>query len=115
MCREVSDSISWRIFCRLNLDERVPAPSTLSKITTRCGEDAVTGLNEALLARADAAKLVKAGKARADTTVVSANVKYPTDSGLLAHAVKAIASSCDGSRRLAGRRAPCSGTPSSPA
>jgi IS5 family transposase len=31
--------------------------------------------------------LVKTGKVRADTTVVSANVKYPTDSGLLARAV----------------------------
>ena len=90
LCREVSDSISWRIFCRLNLDDAVPAPSTLSKITTRCGEDAVLGLNEALLARADAAKLVKMGKVRADTTVVSANVEYPTDSGLLAHAVTLI-------------------------
>ena len=46
------------------------------------------GLNEALLARADAAKLVKTGKVRADTTVVSANVEYPTDSGLLARAVR---------------------------
>ncbi len=90
LCREVADSISWRIFCRLNLDDPVPAPSTLSKITTRCGEDAVLGLNEALLARADAAKLVKTGKVRADTTVVSANVEYPTDSGLLAHAVTLI-------------------------
>lgn len=25
LCREVSDSISWRIFCRLNLDGSVPA------------------------------------------------------------------------------------------
>jgi IS5 family transposase len=31
--------------------------------------------------------LVKTGKVRADTTVVSANVEYPTDSGLLANAV----------------------------
>jgi transposase, IS5 family len=90
LCREVADSISWRIFCRLNLDDSVPAPSTLSKITTRCGDEAVLGLNEALLARADAAKLVKTGKVRADTTVVSANVEYPTDSGLLAHAVTLI-------------------------
>jgi transposase, IS5 family len=90
LCREVGDSISWRIFCRLNLDDPVPAPSTLSKITTRCGEQAVLGLNEALLARADAAKLVRTGKVRADTTVVSANVEYPTDSGLLAHAVTRI-------------------------
>src|SRR4051794_25517022 len=90
LCREVSDSISWRIFCRLNLDGSVPAPSTLSKITTRCGEDAVLRLNEALLARADEAKLVKTGKVRADTTVVSANVEYPTDSGLLARAVTLV-------------------------
>lgn len=65
LCREVGDSISWRIFCRLNLDGSVPAPSTLSKITTRCGEDAVLRLNEALLARVDAARLVKTGKVRA--------------------------------------------------
>jgi IS5 family transposase len=52
LCREVSDSISWRIFRRLSLDGSVPAPSTLSKITTRCGEDTVLALNEALLARA---------------------------------------------------------------
>jgi transposase, IS5 family len=90
LCREVGDSISWRIFCRLNLDDAVPAPSTLSKITTRCGEDAVLRLNEALLARADAARLVKTGKVRADTTVVSANVEYPTDSGLLARAVTLV-------------------------
>jgi IS5 family transposase len=90
LCREVSDSISWRIFCRLNLDGSAPAPCTLSKITTRCGESAVLRLNEALLARADAAKLVKTGKVRADTTVVSANVEYPTDSGLLARAVTLV-------------------------
>ncbi len=47
-------------------------------------------LNEALLARADAARLVKTGKVRADTTVVSANVEYPTDSGLLARAVTLV-------------------------
>ena len=29
LCREVGDSISWRRFCRLNMDGRVPAPSTL--------------------------------------------------------------------------------------
>src|SRR4029450_8326718 len=62
LCREVGDSISWRIFCRLNLDGSVPAPSTLSKLTTRCGEQTVLALNEALLAKADAAKLVKTGK-----------------------------------------------------
>jgi IS5 family transposase len=52
LCAEVSDSISWRRFCRIPLDAKVPHPTTLMKLTTRCGDDAVAGLNEALLARA---------------------------------------------------------------
>ena len=47
MCREVSDSISWRLFCRIDIDVRVPHPTTSMKITTRCGEDTVLALNEA--------------------------------------------------------------------
>jgi transposase, IS5 family len=50
LCREVADSISWQRFCRIPLGTRVPHPTTLMKITTRCGDDAVAGLNEALLA-----------------------------------------------------------------
>jgi IS5 family transposase len=61
------------------------------KITTRCGDDAVAGLNEALLARAAAEKLLRTDKVRADTTVVEAAVAYPTDSGLLAKAIGTIA------------------------
>ena len=49
LCREVADSITWQRFCRIPLDGRVPHPTTLMKITTRCGDDAVAGLNEALL------------------------------------------------------------------
>ena len=87
LCREVADSICWRRFCRIPLDGRVPHATTLMKITTRCGEPAVAGLNEALLAKAAEAKLLRTGRVRADTTVIPANVAYPTDSGLLAKAV----------------------------
>jgi hypothetical protein len=44
------------------------------KITTRCGEAAVDGLNEALLARAVEAPVLETNRLRADTTVVAANV-----------------------------------------
>jgi len=87
LCREVGDSISWQRFCRIPFGTRVPHPTTLMKITTRCGEAAVTGLNEALLAKAAEAKLLRTDKVRADTTVVEAAVAYPTDSGLLAKAI----------------------------
>jgi IS5 family transposase len=91
LCREVTDSITWRRFCRIPLDGTVPHPTTLMKLTTRCGSAAVDGLNEALLAKAAAAKLLRTTRLRADTTVVPANVSYPTDSGLLARAVRRIA------------------------
>ncbi len=87
LCAEVSDSISWRRFCRIGLDGRVPHPTTLMKLTARCGEAAVAGLNEALWARAAGNKLLRTARVRADTTVICANVAYPTDSGLLAKAV----------------------------
>ena len=92
LCAEVSDSISWRRFCRIPLDGRVPHPTTLMKLTTRCGGAAVDGLNEALWAKAAGAKLLRTSRLRADTTVVPANVAYPTDSGLLARAIARIAS-----------------------
>src|SRR5579863_10707026 len=91
LCAEVSDSISWRRFCRIPLDGKVPHPTTLMKLTTRCGDRAVAGLNEALLAKAAGAKLLRTSRLRADTTVVPANVCYPTDSGLLARAIRRIA------------------------
>ena len=91
LCREVADSITWRRFCRIPLDGRVPHPTTLMKLTTRCGTAAVDGCNEALLAKAAEAKLLRTTRLRADTTVVPADVAYPTDSGLLATAVRRIA------------------------
>jgi IS5 family transposase len=87
LCQEVADSISWRRFCRIPLDGKVPHPTTLIKLTSRCGEEAVAGLNEALWAKASAAKLLRTARVRADTTVIGANVAYPTDCGLLAKAV----------------------------
>ena len=90
LCREVADSISWQRFCRIPLGMRVPHPTTLMKITGRCGDEAVAALNEALLAKAVAGKLLRTDKVRADTTVVGADVGYPTDSGLLAKGIGAM-------------------------
>jgi len=90
LCSEVSDSITWRRFCRIPIDGKVPHPTTLMKLTTRCGTAAVQDCNEALLAKAADGKL-RTNRVRADTTVVPADVAYPTDSGLLAKAIRRIA------------------------
>ena len=91
LCREVTDSITWQRFCRIPLGGRVPHPTTLMKITTRCGETAIAGLNEALLAKAVEARVLKTNRVRADTTVIEANVAYPSDSSLLAKGVAKMA------------------------
>src|SRR5215203_2634261 len=102
LCREVSDSITWRQFCRIGIDQPVPHPTTLMKLTTRCGSAAVEGLNQALLAKAVETKVLRCSRIRVDTTVVPSNVAYPRDSGLLAKAVNRIAAT--GRRiRAAGR------------
>jgi len=91
LCAEVADSLAWRRFCRIPLGCRVPHPTTLMKITSRCGPQAIDELNETLLAKAHENKLLRLDKVRADTTVVEANVAYPTDSGLLAKGVAKLA------------------------
>jgi IS5 family transposase len=69
----------------------VPHPTTLAKLTRRVGEPLVGQLNSALLETARQAKMLRCHKVRADTTVVAANVAYPSDLGLLARAVGKLA------------------------
>src|SRR4051794_10617692 len=62
LCAEVSDSIGWGLFCRIGIDGRVPHPTTLMKITTRCGSEVIEQLNEALLAKARRGQTAAGGK-----------------------------------------------------
>jgi IS5 family transposase len=96
LCREVADSIAWRRFCRIPLDCPVPHPSTLEKITVRVGERGIEELNGALLSKGAEHKVLKTDQVRADTTVVPANVAYPSEAGLLARGVARLS-------RLAGQ------------
>ena len=91
LCREVADSITWQRFCRIPLGGVTPHPTTLMKITTRCGASTVDALNDALLVKAAEHKVLKTNRVRADTTVIEANVAYPVDSSLLAKGVARVA------------------------
>jgi transposase, IS5 family len=90
LCREVSDSISWRRFCRIGLDRPVPHPTTLVKLVRRAGPEVIEQLNAALVAKLAAGKLLRARKLRVDTTVVEADIDYPTDADLLEQAVRKL-------------------------
>jgi transposase, IS5 family len=90
LCREVADSISWRRFCRIGLDRPVPHPTTLVKLVGRAGPEIIEQLNAALVAKLAAGKLLRARKLRVDTTVVEADIDYPTDADLLEQAVRKL-------------------------
>jgi IS5 family transposase len=88
---EVSDSIHLRRFCRISLSERVPDESTVRKLTRRIGAETVSELTRALIVKATREKRFRPRAVRVDSTVIEADVKYPTDSGLAAAGVRTLA------------------------
>jgi IS5 family transposase len=62
----------------------------LSKLIRRAGPGVIAQLNAALLAKLAADKLLRARKLRIDTTVVEADIDYPTDADLLEQAVRTL-------------------------
>jgi IS5 family transposase len=91
LVREVSDSLHLRRFCLIALNERVPDESTLRKLTRRLGADTVAELTRALIAKAHRERRFRSRAVRIDSTVVEADIRYPTDAGLAAHGVRALA------------------------
>jgi IS5 family transposase len=90
LVKEVSDSLAWRRFCHLSLDDKVPDSTTLIKLTHKYGEDTVRALNEALVLKLKESKVIRGKKLRIDTTVVESDIHYPTDTGLLNDGIRVI-------------------------
>lgn len=103
LVREVSDSIHLRRFCLIALHERVPCESTVRKLTRRLGAETVAELTRALIAKAMRERRFRPRAARIDSTVIEADVRYPTDSGLAADGVRALAREARKMHSLAGK------------
>lgn len=88
---EVSDSIHLRRFCRIALSERVPDESTVRKLVVRIGPETVTEICRAMIETAVREKRFRPRAVRIDSTVVEADVKYPTDAGLASSGVRVLA------------------------
>jgi IS5 family transposase len=73
------------------LSERVPDESTVRKLTRRIGAETVSELTRALIVKATREKRFRPRAVRVDSTVVEADVKYPTDSGLASAGVRVLA------------------------
>ncbi|MCA1701342.1 MAG: transposase, partial [Actinobacteria bacterium] len=88
---EVSDSIHLRRFCRIALCERVPDESTVRKLTRRIGPETVNDMTRALISAAVRERRFVGRAVRIDSTVIEADIKYPTDAGLASHGVRSLA------------------------
>jgi transposase, IS5 family len=88
---EVSDSIHLRRFCRIALSERVSDESMVRKLTRRIGPETVNDMTRELIKSAVRERRFQSRAIRIDSTVIEADIKYPTDAGLAAHGVKALA------------------------
>lgn len=105
LVREVSDSIHLRRFCLIPVHDRVPDESTIRKLTRRLGSETAAELTRGLIAKATRERRFRARAARIDSTVVEADVRYPTDSGLAADGVRMLAREARKLRSLAGEAA----------
>jgi len=101
---EVSDSIHLRRFCKISLSERVPDESTVRKLTRRIGAETASELTRAMIVRACREKRFRPRAVRIDSTVIEADIKHPTDTGLASVGVRALAREGRRLARLVGEK-----------
>ena len=97
--REVSDSLHLRRFCLIAIDRRVPDESTVRKLTRRLGADTVNEITRSVIAKAQRETRFVGRAVRVDSTVIEADIKYPSDATLALQGTRALARE---GRKLAG-------------
>src|SRR5688500_20168187 len=89
--RKGSSSMHRRRFCGQSLTASVPHESTIRKLVRRLGPEVVDDITRALIGKAQRERRFVARAMRCDSTVVEADVRWPSDAAL----------ALDGARRLA--------------
>lgn len=87
--REVRANLVYRQFTRIGTG-RVPDAKSLIKIAGVLGEETVRAIHDRVVDIAREERVAEGRKMRVDTTVVETNVRYPTDSRLLADAMRVM-------------------------
>jgi IS5 family transposase len=79
LVREVSDSLHLRRFCLIAIDQRVPDESTVRKLARRLGASVVQEITRMVIEKAQRETRFVARAARIDSTVVEADIRYPSE------------------------------------
>lgn len=91
LVREVSDSLHLRRFCLIGIDQRVPEESTVRKLARRLGAEVVNEITRMVIQTAQRETRFTGRAARIDSTVVEADIRYPSDAMLALQGSRALA------------------------
>jgi IS5 family transposase len=91
LVREVSDSLHLRRFCLIGIDRRVPEESTVRKLTRRLGAETVNDITRLVIAKAQRETRFVGRAVRVDSTVIGADIRYPSDAMLALQGTRALA------------------------
>jgi IS5 family transposase len=91
LVREVSDSLHLRRFCLISIDQRGPEESTVRKLARRLGAEVVQEITRVVISKARRETRFRARAARIDSTVVEADIRYPSDAALALAGAQALA------------------------
>jgi IS5 family transposase len=106
LVREVCDSVHLRRFCLIGLGDGMPDESTLRKLVIRLGAVTVEQVVSVVIASSAAQTRFRARAIRIDSTVVEADIRYPTDAGLAADGIRLLARVAREVAGVAGENAP---------
>ena len=87
--REVQGSLVYRRFCRID-GGKVPDAKTMVRLGQLLDGGVLRGLFDRVVSMAVDKKVTAGRRMRIDTTVVEANIHYPTDSGLCEDVVRVL-------------------------
>ena len=90
LVREVSDSLHLRRFCLIGIDQRVPDESTVRKLARRLGPEVVAEITRMVIEKAQRDTRFIARAARIDSTVVEADIRYPSDAMLALQGARSL-------------------------
>lgn len=91
LVREVSDSLHLRRFCGLSLTASVPHESTVRKLAHRLGHETIEEITRVLIEKAVRERRFVGRAVRVDSTVVEADVRWPSDAALALDATRRLA------------------------
>lgn len=88
MEQTLKENLSDRWFCKVN--ESPPCFKTIQNQLSLLSEERIKAINDRIISAARQRKLTRGRKLRIDSTIVEANLHYPTDSSLIVDALRVI-------------------------